>query len=161
MPFSSTADQWQKCLLRADLRPGPAVVHDFCRTLFCPEAVLFCLQQRCATARPASVSSTASCRFGARGYAASRHPPDDGRTRAGLALDRGFPASLQHPFQVPRQHGPGRFSSSAASTISTLRCSGEVGGSGSLPVILRPDEVSEARKSASMSSCLFMAFIEA
>ena len=59
----------------------------------------------CATARPASVSSTASCRFERAGYAASRHPPDDGRRRAGLARRPGLPALLQHPFYVPRQHG--------------------------------------------------------
>ena len=47
MPFSSTARSVAEVPLRADLRPGPAVKYDdFCRTLFCPEAVLFCLQQR-------------------------------------------------------------------------------------------------------------------
>ncbi|EIC1067830.1 hypothetical protein K9753_003237 [Escherichia coli] len=42
MALTPPPDQWQKCRLRADLRQ----YDDFCRTLFCPEAVLFCQQQR-------------------------------------------------------------------------------------------------------------------
>ncbi|AUN45374.1 hypothetical protein DOB18_19485 [Salmonella enterica subsp. enterica serovar Java] len=74
-------DQWQKCLLRADLRPGPAVV----RRLL-PHAVLPgggpVLPAAEAVPRPGRRPSARqpAADSGRAGYAASRHPPDDGRT---------------------------------------------------------------------------------
>ncbi len=123
----------------------------------------FCSASRrgCAMARPASVSSTASCRFRARRVRSQPASSDDGRRRAGLAVDRGFPAN-SCPFYVPRQHvARPFFSSRAASTISTLRCSGD--GPAALshyPVTIGQMRFLRRWKSASMSSCLFMAFIE-
>nr|QWP89206.1 hypothetical protein IHCLGBEB_00009 [Escherichia coli] len=96
-------DQWQKCHLRADLLPGPAAVRRLLSHAVLPGGGPVLPAVGCATAhwRPSALLPAAGSERA--GYAASRHPPDDGRRRAGLA--RGFPASLQHPFYVPRQHG--------------------------------------------------------
>ncbi|SVF68532.1 Uncharacterised protein [Escherichia coli] len=79
---------------------------DFCRTLFCPEAVLFCQQQRLCHG-PAGVRQL-YCQLQVRS-AQGTQPAGILQTTAGGAqvwpVDRGFPASLQHPFYVPRQHG--------------------------------------------------------
>ncbi len=85
-------DQWQKCRLRADLLPGPAAV----RRLL-PHAVLPgggpVLPAAEAVPRPGRRPSAPLPAAGSEraGYAASRHPPDDGRRRAGLARRPGLP----------------------------------------------------------------------
>lgn len=81
------------------------------------------------------------------GYAASRHPLGDGRRRLDLARRPGLPRFAPAPVLCPasarvlavfHQGQPAQSALSAA--VAT------VGGSGSLPVILRPDERSEALK---------------
>ncbi|EFU56396.1 hypothetical protein HMPREF9545_03841 [Escherichia coli MS 16-3] len=141
-------DQWQKCRLRADLLPGPAAV----RRLL-PHAVLPgggpVLPAAEAVPRPGRRPSAPLPAAGSEraGYAASRHPPDDGRRRAGLARRPGLPRFAPAPVLCPasarvlavfHQGQPAQSALSAA--VAT------VGGSGSLPVILRPDERSEALK---------------
>nr|QWP89205.1 hypothetical protein IHCLGBEB_00008 [Escherichia coli] len=51
--------------------------------------------------------------------------------------------------------GPGRFSSRAASNNQYSAAVATVGGSGSLPVILRPDEVSEVKSRRSQRARLY------
>ncbi len=88
---------------------------------------------------PASVSSTASCRLGARRVCSRLPPPCAGRRRAGWGpVHRGIPAPAQYPLNIfPRvATGPGRFASRAAGTISTRRCSGD-GRRALAPVMLR------------------------
>ncbi len=106
MPFSSTARSVAGSVCRADLLPGPAAVRRLCRTPFCPEAVLP-LPAAEAVPRPGRRPSAPLPAAGSEraGYEASRHPPDDGRRRAGLACRPGFPASPSTCSHVPRQHG--------------------------------------------------------
>ena len=140
-------DQWQKCRLRADLLPGPAAVRRLlphagsARRRSCSAS-----SRGCATARPASVSSTASCRFwGAQGT----QPAGILQTTAGRAqvwpVTGASPASPSTR-SVPRQHGARRFHQAQPAQSALSAAVATVGGSGSLPVILRPDEVSEALK---------------
>ncbi len=103
-----------------------------------------CGQQRLCHGPAGVRQPTASCRFERAGYAASRHPPDDGRRRAGLARRPGLPlcsstrsmSRVSTGLAVFHQGQPAQSALSAA--VAT------VGGSESFPVILRPDELSEA-----------------
>ncbi|EMH91479.1 hypothetical protein MTE1_4870 [Klebsiella pneumoniae JHCK1] len=76
--------------------------------------------------RPASVSSTASCRFGARRVrsqpAASMRRQE--ARRFGPYTGASPPCSSTRSISRVAT-GPGRFASRAASTISTRRCSGD------------------------------------
>ncbi|ESE22725.1 hypothetical protein HMPREF1617_00484 [Escherichia coli 908675] len=139
-------DQWQKCHLRADLMPGPAAV----RRLL-PHAVLPgggpVLPAAEAVPRPGRRPSAPLPAAGSEraGYAASRHPPDDGRRRAGLARRLGLPRFAPAPVLCPASarvlavfHQGQPAQSAFFAAVAT------VGGSESFPVILRPDELSEA-----------------
>ena len=143
MPFRCTARSSGRGAVcgQTCCRDQPAV-RRLCRTLlFCPEAVLFCQQQRLSTERRPSAPTPAA------GSGARRvQPAGILQTTAGGArlAEPGLPRFAQHPLYVPRQHGARPFSSRAASTISTLPLQWRRSAAlRSFPVILRPDELSE------------------
>ena len=139
-------DQWQKCRLRADLLPGPAAAG-------LPHAVLPgggpVLPAAEAVPRPGRRPSAPLPAAGSEraGYAASRHPPDDGRRRAGLARRPGLPRFAPAPVLCPASaRGLAVFHQGQPAQSALSAAVETVGGSESLPVTIRPDEVSEALK---------------
>ncbi len=128
MPFSCTARSVAEVPSAGRPAAGTSGEYDdFCRTLFCPEAVLFCQQQRLCHG-PAGVRQL-HCQLQVRS-AQGTQPAGILQTtagrRAGLARRLGLPPLRSSTRSMSRvSTGPGRFSSRAASTISILRCSGD------------------------------------
>lgn len=122
------AGLWQKCLLRAELTTGSAAVRQLppCAVLPGGGSIL-----------PAEEGVLWP----------GRHPPDDGKRRAGLARRPGLPRFAPAPVLCPASaRGLAVFHQGQPAQSALSAAVETVGDSESLPVTIRPDEVSEALK---------------